>query len=98
MVHEWSREDFERGMASADWREAVGRVAFELLKTNRTVGEAIERFAQSEREGSATAYRLSRGVFWLTCAIATAAALQGLQSLLTLWALLSGTAGVSAPP
>ena len=88
MAKEWSQEDFERGMASGEWREAVGRVAFESIRTNRSVAEAIDRFAQSEREASKTAHRLSRGVFWLTCAITVAATFQGLQSLLTLWALL----------
>ena len=84
MNDEREREDFEKGMAASQWREVVGSMAYEMIQANRRLGEAIDRFADSQVRQAETAHKLSRYVLWLTCVMAGAAVLQGAHAYLTL--------------
>lgn len=93
MSDKCNREDVEQAMASGQWRKTAGYLAYEMIQAHEHVADAIKLFTISQQGQSATAHKLSRGVFWLTCAIAAAAILQGLQAFPTLWGFLFPSSG-----
>ncbi len=90
MSDDVDRAELMRKMAAKNWREALGSVAYELIRANNSVGEAIDRFTDSQVRQARAAHKLSRAMLYLTFAIAGAAVLQGLGAFIitkqVLWA------------